>query len=162
MAVKLISVTCPEWHGCQPDNLSQWLCHDGKSRASLRNHQIREKPPVDQTEGLKGRNVFIWVYIDVILTSCDLCSCAAGEFGMTTDHSRNSNKADSKKNSVDNHFKYPLYFCICDLPELFCCFYVWSITRGTAQICHRDKSETLLEMSPGWRPLHFYFRLNFL
>ena len=69
-----------------------------------------EKPPVDQTEGLKGRNVFIRVYIDVILTSCDLCSCGASDFGMSTDSCRNSNKANNKKNSVDNHFKYPLYF----------------------------------------------------
>ena len=62
---------------------------------------------------------------------------------MSTDHSRNANKTNSKKNSVDNHFKYPLYFYICDLFELLslCCFYVWSITHSTAQICHRVRGK---------------------
>ena len=65
---------------------------------------------------------------------------------MTTDHSRNAKKADSKKNSVDNHFKYPLYFYICDLFELLflCCFYVRSITHDTAQICHRDGRKNMI------------------
>ena len=46
---------------------------------------------------------------------------------MTTDHSGNSDEADSKKNSVDNHFKYPLYFIfvIC----LSYCFFVVSMSE---------------------------------
>ena len=38
---------------------------------------------------------------------------------MTTDHSRKSDKADSKKNCVDNHnFKFPLFLYFNDLFEV--------------------------------------------
>ena len=49
------------------------------------------------------------------------------DLSVSTDHNRDADKADSKKNSVDNHFKYPLYFYICDLFELL--FFVVSMSE---------------------------------
>ena len=100
-----------------------------------------------------------WAYIDVILTSCGLCSCGASDFGMSTDHSRNSNKADSKKNSVDNHLSTLsiFIFVIC----LSYCFFVVSMSEVYLPVPHRfvtgitnsDRRWSALEF-PAWS--HYY------